>query len=220
MESGKIKNSQLTASSKWSNYWNAVHARLNSGRFWGAGGAYGQWLKIAFERETAVTKVATQGSVVKNYWVRNYKLSSSKDALTWNFIMKNGAKKVCWVTHWLNMDENLNLIKSSRVDSSWKRWPVRLGIVEACGRSFRQDSMLENPFQILLSHAQRTFLVVGFPGNHGSKYNRVARPRSQAPSYSLPALPRGRLEGPSSHGGGGVRMRRIKSVARKSFKED
>ena len=122
MESRKIKISQLTASSKWSGYWNAVYARLNSGRFWGPGGTYGQWLQIAFERETAVMKVATQGSVAKNYWVRNYKISSSKDALTWNFIMKNGAKKVCWVTHWLNMDENL--IKSSRVDSSWSSLTV------------------------------------------------------------------------------------------------
>ena len=99
MESGKMKNSQLTASSIWSDSWKAVYARLNSGRFWGPAGVYGQWLQIAFERETAVTKVATQGSVDKNYWVTDYKISSSNDGLTWSFIMTNGANKLCRVTH-------------------------------------------------------------------------------------------------------------------------
>ena len=102
MQSGKIKDSQLTASSKWGNisYWAVVNGRLNSGGFWAPDAGYGQWLQIAFERETAVMKVATQGSVAKNYWVRDYKISSTKDQATWNFIMENGANKVRRVTHW------------------------------------------------------------------------------------------------------------------------
>ena len=107
MQSGKIKDSQLTASSKWAGYWDVVNGRLNSGRFWAPHGGNGKWMQIAFERETAVTKVAIQGSVADEYWVKSYKLSSSKDTLTWNFIMENGANKVCRVTHWIRVNRKI-----------------------------------------------------------------------------------------------------------------
>ena len=113
MQSGKIKDSQLTASSKWGNalYWAVVNGRLNSGRFWARNTGYGQWLQIAFERETVVTKVATQGSVAHEKWVRDYKISSSKDAFTWNFIVESGANKVCRVTHWIRVNRKIYSIR-------------------------------------------------------------------------------------------------------------
>ena len=98
MESKKINNSQITASSvlnelsdcqpwagrlnnPWS-FWHAKQARV------------GEWLQIDFKRKTVVTKIATQGRPNDAQWVTSYKISFSKDAVLWNFYKENGKEKV------------------------------------------------------------------------------------------------------------------------------
>ena len=102
MESGEIKDSQVTASSVSTEY--TLHqpfsARLhNQLGHWKAGShSSGEWLQIDFIDRVAVTKVATQGrSPSKDHkkWVTSYKLSFSRDAASWEFVKENGQEKVC-----------------------------------------------------------------------------------------------------------------------------
>ena len=98
MESGKINNSQITASSVWSEASQVQPwaARLNNPNgFWHAKQArVGEWLQIDFKRKTVVTKIATQGRPNDAQWVTSYKISFSKDAVLWNFYKENGKEKV------------------------------------------------------------------------------------------------------------------------------
>ena len=57
----------------------------------------GEWLQIDFVDRVAVTRVATQGNSPAgdhNNWVTSYKLSFSKDNVSWEFFKENGQEKV------------------------------------------------------------------------------------------------------------------------------
>ena len=102
MESGEIKDSQVTASSVRSEntLYQPSSARLhNQPGYWRPRtDSSGEWLQIDFIDRVAVTKVATQGrSSLKSYqhWVTSYKLSFSRDAASWEFVKENGQEKVC-----------------------------------------------------------------------------------------------------------------------------
>ena len=98
MESGKINNSQITASSVWSDAseYQPWAGRLNNPNgFWHAKQArVGEWLQIDFKQKMIVTKIATQGRPNHAQWVTSYKISFSKDAVLWDFYKENGKKKV------------------------------------------------------------------------------------------------------------------------------
>ena len=101
MESGEIKDSQVTASSVRSEETNdqpfsaRLHNRLGK---WTAGSdSVGEWLQIDFIDRVAVTKVATQGKNPRGgnqNWVTSYKLSFSRDAASWEFFEESGQEKV------------------------------------------------------------------------------------------------------------------------------
>lgn len=97
MESGKIQDSQLTASSIWGNIFTPGSARLNDPyRFWAAQeNNVGEWLQIDFKQKMAVTKVATQGKPDEHQqWVTSYKVKFSKDPVQWEAFKESGKEKV------------------------------------------------------------------------------------------------------------------------------
>ena len=89
MENGKIKDSQLTASSMWMGIatFGPQRARLNN-RKWPQGWSaairdHKPWLKVSLDAEHVITAVATQGygNAIFNEWVENYYVSwSDKNA--------------------------------------------------------------------------------------------------------------------------------------------
>ena len=88
MQTGKLRSSQITASSSWDKFHIAYLARLHklrSGRYvggWAAGANnYFQWLQVDFRRATKVVRISTQGRSDVDQWVTNYYLSYAQDGL-------------------------------------------------------------------------------------------------------------------------------------------
>ncbi|XP_028518818.1 lactadherin isoform X2 [Exaiptasia diaphana] len=76
MQSRIIKDSQVTASSSYSNYYKPSEARLdNINRRWiSATSNLSQWLQIDFLKVKMINGIATQGSRYSNRWVKEYRL--------------------------------------------------------------------------------------------------------------------------------------------------
>ena len=100
MESGEIKDSQVTASSLRANqnWHHPSNARLHhkAGHWRPGKNSSGEWLQIDFIERVTVTRVATQGIAdeMKEQWVTSYKLSFSKEAVSWEYYKENGQDKV------------------------------------------------------------------------------------------------------------------------------
>ena len=111
MESGKINNSQITASSVWSeaSQMQPWAARLNNPNgFWHAKQArVGEWLQIDFKQKTVVTKIATKGRPTNSQWVTSYKISFSQEAVLWDFYKEKGEEKVGRFTVHLGIGQTL-----------------------------------------------------------------------------------------------------------------
>ena len=91
MQSGKIVDSRVTASSHWSGSWLPSYGRLHGNKCWIA--KYrdvNQWLQIDFKFEATVTEILTQGRSDKNQWVKSYTVSYSDDGA--NFKTYKGDK--------------------------------------------------------------------------------------------------------------------------------
>ena len=86
MESGKIPNSALTASTQLGAAFGPENARLH---FKGAAGRLGawiplhqdhnQWLMVDFGKETQVGGISTQGYYNAEHWVKSFSLRYSSD---------------------------------------------------------------------------------------------------------------------------------------------
>ena len=84
MQSGKVGNHSITASSHYSKY-PAWKARLNSGieKAWYAFPQDPQpWIQVDLEKPTWLKAVATQGKVF-SFYVKTYKVAYSPDEVTW-----------------------------------------------------------------------------------------------------------------------------------------
>ncbi len=97
MESGVIKDAQITASSEYSSRHAAVRGRLNIKASGGKQGAWSvaandanKWLQIDLLKQHTVTGVATQGRDIYSQWVTEYKLQSSDDGVTFQGYRKPG----------------------------------------------------------------------------------------------------------------------------------
>ena len=95
MESGNIKDDQITASSEWDNTsYGAILGRLNRQ---GKGGSLvaryrdlNQWLQVDLRSQyTSVTGVATQGRSSYSQWVTKYKLQHSHDGVQFDYYREN-----------------------------------------------------------------------------------------------------------------------------------
>lgn len=94
MESGLIKDAQITASSQWDGKHVPVQARLNFPESGGKRGGWiaskndlNQWIQVDLGSYTRVTGIATQGRGIAYYHQRvtNYKLEYSDDGLTFHY---------------------------------------------------------------------------------------------------------------------------------------
>ena len=103
MRSGKIQNSQITASSKWDPNHGPTNARLFFTARNGRIGAWSaktndlhQWLQVDFEQETVVVGVSTQGrsDLCCAQWVKTYTLHLSNDGVSFTAYKSNGKIKV------------------------------------------------------------------------------------------------------------------------------
>ena len=89
MESGLIKDAQITASTQWDANHAAIQGRLN---FLAGGGKAGswssrqnnvnQWIQVDLLTYTKVTRIVTQGRNAFAQWVTKYTLQYSEDGAT------------------------------------------------------------------------------------------------------------------------------------------
>lgn len=91
IQSGRIKNAAMTASSQWDKFHAPFRARLHiarQGRYIGSWSArhnnHNQWLKIDLGRTTRVTGIATQGRQDADQWVTAYYVYYSQDGVHWS----------------------------------------------------------------------------------------------------------------------------------------
>ena len=100
MQSGEIKDSQISASSEYSHDHAAQHGRLNFhrqnyGQAWSAvGNDSNPWLQVDFENLAVVTKVLTQGRGDRPQWVTTFTLSYSYSGDQFQQYIENGVEKV------------------------------------------------------------------------------------------------------------------------------
>ena len=97
MESGLIKDAQISASTQYDANHAAIQGRLN---FLAGGGKAGgwssrtndvnQWIRIDLAGYTKLTGVVTQGRNAYNQWVTKYKLQYSEDGVTFDYYMEPG----------------------------------------------------------------------------------------------------------------------------------
>ena len=88
VSTGRIKNTQMTASSIWDRYHAAYLGRLKRmrrGRYMGGWSSrhnnHAQWLQIDTGRVTKVTMISTQGREKVNQFVTRYTISQSLDSV-------------------------------------------------------------------------------------------------------------------------------------------
>jgi len=98
MESGLIKDAQITASSQYHANYAATQGRLNFKAGGGKAGGWSsrpndlnQWIQIDLVSYTKVTRIATQGrNGAYNQWVTKYKLQYSDDGGNFYYYMEPG----------------------------------------------------------------------------------------------------------------------------------
>ena len=93
MQSGKIPDSRINASSEWNSYWGPRKGRLHGNQCWIARPSdTNQWLQIDFKYKATVTEILTQGRphTFNDQWVRNYTIAYSDDGM--NFETYKGYK--------------------------------------------------------------------------------------------------------------------------------
>ena len=101
MQNGRIRATQITASSSWDKNHSPNNGRLffqRSGARMGAWCARHnnryQWLAVDFGRAMRVVKFATQGRHDARQWVTQYYLSSSQDNVYFAEYKQNSGRKV------------------------------------------------------------------------------------------------------------------------------
>ena len=99
MESGAIKDAQITASTQWDGNHDTSRARLNLKLTGVKRGAWStrvldlkQWLQVDLGSYTTVTGVATQGRNAPRLqqWVTKYRLQYSTDGVNFHFYIEKG----------------------------------------------------------------------------------------------------------------------------------
>jgi hypothetical protein len=102
MESGKIPDSAITASSFYSSNHKPSNGRLNKDIGYCAwtttrGGRVDSWFQVDLGKLATVTGIATQGSCKANEWTTSYSLSYSTNGQSWTAYKSAGITKVSHV---------------------------------------------------------------------------------------------------------------------------
>ena len=97
MESGLIKDAQITASSQYNANCAANQGRLNFKAGGGKSGGWSdrwenanQWIQVALGSYTKLTSIATQGRNDLDHWVTKYKLQYSDDGVNFHYYKAPG----------------------------------------------------------------------------------------------------------------------------------
>ena len=113
MQSGKIKNRAITASSSFNHFhraWLSRLHRIKRGRYIGAWASkyrnYNQWLQVDLGYATKITGIATQGRQDANQWVTVYRVYYSTDGVYfalvkywWNAVKVTGVNLEYSIKH-------------------------------------------------------------------------------------------------------------------------
>lgn len=101
LQSGRLNNRLISASSQWDNYHAAFLARLNwnrRGRYMGAWSAKHnnryQWLQINFGRAAKIIRIATQGRADADQWVTQYYVMHSLDGIRFEEYKERNSRRV------------------------------------------------------------------------------------------------------------------------------
>ena len=101
LQSGRLKNHLVTASSQWDKYHAAFLARLHwqrRGRYMGAWSARHnnryQWLQLDFGRWAKIIRLATQGRQDTDQWVTQYYVRHSLDGIRFVDYQERNTRKV------------------------------------------------------------------------------------------------------------------------------
>ncbi len=99
MQSGKIPNNAITASSFYDGTYKPWYGRLNTNTghcSWTTteAGRSNSWFQVDLGQLTSVTGIATQGSCKVNEWTKSYSVSYSTDGKKWRDYQESGYKKV------------------------------------------------------------------------------------------------------------------------------
>ena len=101
MQNGRIRQTQLSASSSWDVNHGPRNARLNFRRTGSRMGAWCarhntryQWLAVDFYRAMRVAKISTQGRQDAAQWVTQYFVEYSQDGSTFTDYKENSNRKV------------------------------------------------------------------------------------------------------------------------------
>ena len=93
LQSGRIRNNQITASSQYNKYhapWLARLHRARRGSYTGSWAArynkHNQWLQIDFRKSMKVTGIATQGRQDADQWVTAYYIYYSSDGVYFSMV--------------------------------------------------------------------------------------------------------------------------------------
>ena len=100
MESGKIADSRIKASSEWNSVdWGATKARLNFAKqsWLEKRNDNKQWLQVDFKYRATITDIMSQGRGNSGQWVRSYTVSYSNDGVNFNRYQRSGKDKVRFI---------------------------------------------------------------------------------------------------------------------------
>ena len=101
MQSGRIKNHMITASSIWAVNHGAHLARLHNRRRGNLMGAWSskyntryQWLQVYFGGSAKIIRICTQGRQDANQWVTQYYITHSLDRVHFSEYKERNSRKV------------------------------------------------------------------------------------------------------------------------------
>lgn len=101
MEDGRILDSQITASKRFSRNWAAHKGRLNNaaGSWFTLDRGVPEWLQVDLLNKTFIKGVATQGRYNNHHhFVKTYQLLYSDDGTNWTTYKEQGIEKVCFLS--------------------------------------------------------------------------------------------------------------------------
>ena len=101
LQSGRLRNNMITASSQWDTNHAAHLARLHGrrrGRYMGAWSSkYNnryQWLRVDFGGPAKIIRISTQGRQDADQWVTQYYVSHSLDRVHFSEYQERNSRKV------------------------------------------------------------------------------------------------------------------------------
>ena len=105
LQNKRLKNHQMTSSSRWDNFHGPYRARLNIRRHGRHIGAWSsqynnryQWIQVDFSRPAKIIRICTQGRQDTNQWVTQYIVMHSLTAVNFVPYQERNNIKVTWRT--------------------------------------------------------------------------------------------------------------------------